>query len=210
MTVWASAQVSSRATDQRQPASSRATAVLATTGRFLRVSNDTQRWCRRRLLAPVTDLDRHAERGRRRDATQTPQPGAPAACGHCRRPVRRSRNRGGRGDQRWPASCPGRCISQPQWCGFEALRPQPCLVLAGPSPSAGVDDPLAQRQFRYPMPGTHQIPAAVRTGAHRIAGCFLIRTGNRDRHDLSPDAATGPTRTRLGPPHKGVTACVES
>src|SRR6266702_309272 len=39
------------ASDQHQPASSRATATLAITGRFLRTVNVFQRWCRRWLPA---------------------------------------------------------------------------------------------------------------------------------------------------------------
>lgn len=42
---------SSTASDQHQPASSLATAMLATTERFLRWSKWFQRWCRRRLAA---------------------------------------------------------------------------------------------------------------------------------------------------------------
>jgi len=44
---------------------------------------------------------------------------------------------------------------------------------------------LAQKQFRYPMPGTHQIAAAILTCPNQISGSFLLRTGNRDRHDLA-------------------------
>ena len=49
--IWAPVQSSRTASDQDQPASSRAIAALATTGRFLRASKRAHRVCSRWLAA---------------------------------------------------------------------------------------------------------------------------------------------------------------
>ena len=51
------------------------------------------------------------------------------------------------------------------------------LVPGGPGFPAGVDDPLAQKQFRNPVAGGHQIAAAVLAGPHQVTGRLLVALG---------------------------------
>ena len=58
-------------------------------------------------------------------------------------------------------------------------------MLARPGPAAVIDDPLAQQQFRHPMPCGHQVTAAILAGTHQVTGGFLLDAGNGHRHDLT-------------------------
>jgi hypothetical protein len=66
----------------------------------------------------------------------------------------------------------------------EASSAQPCLVLAGPRSTTGIDDLLSEKQFGYPVRGAHKIASEVLTCTHQIAGGFLLRTGHRHFNDL--------------------------
>ena len=68
----------------------------------------------------------------------------------------------------------GRVVAQLQGRVVEPLaRAATRSCSRGPGFPAGVDDPLSQKQFRDPMPGGHQIPAAVLAGPHQVPGGFL-------------------------------------
>ena len=65
-------------------------------------------------------------------------------------------------------------------------------------PVRRVDDALAQQQFRHPVPGGHQIPAAVLAGPHQIPGGFLAAAGNRHLGDLAQMQQPGQMRGITG------------
>ena len=50
---------------------------------------------------------------------------------------------------------------------------------------AGVDDPLPQQQLRQPVPGPHQITAAVLARPHQIPRGLLLHRRHRHRGDLT-------------------------
>ncbi len=69
-TIVGCGQSGMTASDQHQPANSRAIATLAITGRFLRVSKPAQRRCSRRLAAwPLARAAGEAKSQRRRNST---------------------------------------------------------------------------------------------------------------------------------------------
>jgi hypothetical protein len=80
----------------------------------------------------------------------------------------------------------------------ERFVAQPHVVLAGPGTAAVVDDPVPQQQFRQPMPGSHQIAAAVLAGADQVAGGFLVNGGDRHRADLIQPQQPGEVDCVLG------------
>ena len=73
----------------------------------------------------------------------------------------------------------------------EALLAQPRVVRAGPGLAAGVDDPVAQQQLGQPVPGPHQITAAVLPGPHQIPGGLLLDARHRHRGDLAQPQQPG-------------------
>ncbi|MDD7942030.1 NADP-dependent oxidoreductase [Actinomycetospora lutea] len=122
---------------------------------------------------PVGDLDAQPGRGQRRDPPQAAQPPD--------RPGQRRLNRGHLFDRGVEAvaarvhrehGVEGFVESELHPAALEAVTAQPRLVRPGPG-ALVPDQALAQQQLGQPVPGTHQIPAAVLPGPHQIASGFL-------------------------------------
>jgi hypothetical protein len=65
------------------------------------------------------------------------------------------------------------------------LLAQPPVVRAGPGGAAGIDDAVAQQQLGQPVPGAHQITAAVFASADQVSSCFLLEGRHADGADLA-------------------------
>ena len=140
---------------------------------------------------PVADLDGQPERGQRRDPAQAAQPvttgvnslsAAIAVIASSSRSRRSTAASMVRRPSRTPAAAPGR-----RTAGRAARVRDP-----GPGLPAVVDDPLPQQQFRHPVPGRHQIPAAVFAGPDQIPGRFLARRSAPPPRRSGRGAAAGP------------------
>jgi len=66
----------------------------------------------------------------------------------------------------------------------EMLPAQPLLVHPGPRMPTGIQDPLAQQQFRQPMPGPHQITTDIFPGPDQIPRRLLFHARHPDLDDL--------------------------
>jgi hypothetical protein len=66
----------------------------------------------------------------------------------------------------------------------EPLPPQPGVVRVSPGLPAGVDKALTQQQLREPVPGPHQIPAAILPRTDQGPGVLLVESRDRDGRDL--------------------------
>ena len=133
---------------------------------------------------PVTDLDRQPKPGQRRYPTQAAQPvhhGSELGIGGHRCDRRIQTIPEGQGSQHGLVlsveSHPGRRVGK-------VLAGQPRVVSTRPGRPAGVDDAVAQQQLRDPVPGAHQVPAAVLPRPHQVPGGFLLHPWNRHRGDL--------------------------
>ena len=65
------------------------------------------------------------------------------------------------------------------------LSAQPRLVPTGPGLGAVIDDPLAQQQFRQPVPCGHQISTHILSNPDQVPRGFLLHARDRDRDDLT-------------------------
>jgi hypothetical protein len=74
---------------------------------------------------------------------------------------------------------------------IETPAPHPLLMHPRPGLS-GVDNALPQKQFRPPVPGTHQICAGIHACPHYITDRLHLGFGNRHGGDLTPAAAAWP------------------
>ncbi len=150
---------------------------------------------------PVADLDRECEPGQGADPTQTSE------SVHHVGELRVARHLADRGVEPIPTSFdrqdvlvvgvegqPGRTAVQLR----ERLVSQPGVVLPGPRLAAVVDDPVTQQQLRHPVPGPHQVAAAVLTGTDQVAGGLLVHSGDRHRGDLVESQQPGQVDRVLG------------
>jgi hypothetical protein len=64
------------------------------------------------------------------------------------------------------------------------LPPQPGVVGSGPGLPAGVNDALAQQELGQPVPGRHEITAAILPRADQIPGVLLVESRDGDGREL--------------------------
>lgn len=60
-----------------------------------------------------------------------------------------------------------------------------------------VDDPVAQQHLRQPVPGAHQVSAAVLPSPDQVAGCFLLDARDDHRGDLTHPQQPGQMHASL-------------
>src|SRR5664279_6546825 len=70
----------------------------------------------------------------------------------------------------------------PRWPGRAPARLN--YVALGPRMPTGIQDPLAQQQFRQPMPGPHQITTDIFPGPDQIPRRLLFHARHPDLDDL--------------------------